>query len=397
MAKRDSTVTFNTEKHAKTVEEIASRHEDIRAKGFSTISRTGKLHPFVDVKKRIKRSRNSIIDTEGKLTLVNGPALPIISSYDGTASMGDNIRRFFDALVPFYDMLAPIRGLGYDLQLSAMMFQDRYDRIPGTDTVSAVQQTEFETGNAIATQIRELINTNAGGDSTEEYQLALLQAAYNTLDINRYGLKGYFFLGGDEIGREGNTQEEVMFHLGRKTQSFMSIQQMYLAAAEKFHIYRIQCGSSGSGARRDETTEFWEKVMGKGHVIVVSDISLLAEIQAALVWCGETEKPTEEGLIDFVVKGTKSNVRRTAADAKKIWRWIMDAEVELGIQTKAENWGKLPVKGSTFTHYRHMWATEDPRATENSVEVEAEDPVMEIPDSPRRVTRKVKPIKWENF
>lgn len=393
MAKHDSVVTFSTERHSKTVADMRAAHEDIRAKGFSTVKRTGKLHKFVDIKSRIKRSRNSIVEVDGKWTLVNGIALPVVSSFDGTASMGENIARFFNALVPFYELLAPIRDLGYDLQMSSMMFQDKDDSLPGTDLVSAIQQTEFETGNAIAAQIRELIYSNNGGDSTEEYQFALLQAAFNNLDINRYGLKGYFFLGGDEIGRSGNSPEEVMEHLGRKIQGYMTIRQMYEAAAEKYHVYRIQCGSGGEGARRNATTTFWEKVMGKGRVILVEDINLLAEVQAALVWCGENPNPTEEGMIEFIVNGTKGNIRRTKADAKKIWRWITDAGVELGIQTKLPNWGKLPLKGSVFSHYRHMWSADDARSADNTIDEDDEDSTLD----PKSLGRAKKKINWKKY
>jgi hypothetical protein len=393
MAKRDSTVTFNTERHTETVSEMRRKHEDIRSKGFSTISRTGKLHPYVDVTKRIKRSWNSIVDG----TLVNGPALALVSDYDGTASMGSNIKRFFDALVPFNVLMEPIRDMGYDTQLSAMMHQDKDDVIPGSEIVNAIQQTEYETGNRIADQIREIVNSNAGGDPTEEYQFALLQAAFNKLDINRYGLKGYLFIGGDEIGRDGNTPEEVMEHLGRKIQSYMTIKQMYEAAAEKFHVYRIQCGGSGTGASRDSYTTWWEKVMGKGHVVVVEDVELLAEVQAALVWCGETPEPTEAGLIDFIVNGTKSNIKRTPEDAKKIWRWIIEAGVELGVQTKLPNWGKLPKKGDKFAHYRHMWPVGDPRAVENTEDVEDEDPALDVDSGPKRPDRPINPVDWSNF
>jgi hypothetical protein len=397
MAKKDAVVTFSTERHSKTVAEMRAAGEEVRARGRSTVKKTGKLHPFVDVKLRIKKSRNSIIDESGKLTLVNGPALSILPCYDGTASMGENIGRFFRALVPFYELLTPIRN-HYDTQLSAMMFQDRDDTIPDTDLVSAVQQTEFESGNAIAAQIRELINSNNGYDSTEEYQLALLQAAFNLLDINRYGLKGYMFLGGDENGRDGNTPEEVMEHLGRKIQSYMTIKQMYEAAAEKYHVYRIQCGGGGAGASRDSYSVWWERVMGKGHVIVVRNVDLLAEVQAALVWCGETQNPTEEGLIEFIVSGTAGNIHRTSAEAKEIWSWITEAEVELGVQTKLPNWGKLPKKGDIFAHYRHLWPIDDPRAAENVIEVEDEDPPLIVPGTPKRPSgRKAKPIDWDKF
>lgn len=397
MAKRDSVVSFSTERHMETLESMKAAREKVYDRAVKTVSRTGKLHPFVDVHLRIKKSRNSILEVMKLLTLVNGPALPILSAYDGTASMGDNIERFFNALVPFYTLLDPIRTT-YDTQLSCMMFQDKDDKLPN-GTKSAVQQTEFETGDAIAAQIRELLNAFNGYDYPEEYQLALLQAAFNDLDINRYGLKGYFFLGGDEIGRPGNTADEIMFHLGRKIQGdSMTIEQMYAAAAEKYHIYRIQVGGSGSGARRDDTTLYWENIMGRGHVIVVSDVTLLAEVQAALVWCGETPNPTEAGLIDFIVNGTRGNAHRTADDARKIWSWITEAGVELGVQTKLPNWGKLPKKGDVFAHFRHLWPEGHPNAAENTVPVEDPDPVLETPSAPKRVTgRKPGPVDWGKF
>ena len=397
MAKPKDTVTFNKEVHTETVKAMHAAHEDVRARGFSTVKRTGKLHKYVDVKLRIKKSRDSIIEVLGKLLLVNGIALPIVSAFDGTASMGENIGRFFRALVPFYALLEHIRGLGYDTQLSAMMFQDKDDTLPGTDLVVAIEQTEFESGNNVADQIREIVYSNAGGDSTEEYQFAGLQAAFNSLDINRRGLKGYFFVGGDEIGRDGNSPEEVMQHLGRKIQGYMTIKQMFEAAAEKYHIYRIQCGGDGMGARRDSYTAWWEDVLGKGHVVVVKDVSLLAEVQAALVWCGETQNPTEDGLVEFIVNGTKGNAHRTAAEAREIWSWIMEAGVELGIQTKAEAWGKQPTKGAEFAHYRHLWPIGDPRATENTVVEEEPEPDLG-PDTPKRpVGRPKKKINWDNL
>ncbi len=398
MAKRESTVTFSTERHTRDLESMRSAREEVSARGKRTVAKTGKLHPYVDVKKRIKRSRNSIVETDGKLTMVNGPALPLVSAFDGTASMGENIGRFYRALVPFYELTAPIREL-YDVQMSAMMFQDKDDTLPNGD-ISAIQQSEFESGNRIAEQIREIVYANNGADSTEEYQFALLQAAFNDLDINRYGLKGYLFVGGDEIGRDGNTPDEVMYHLGRKTQGYLTIKQMYEAAALKYHVYRIQCGGGGEGAHRNRYTDWWEEVMGKGHVVVVSDVSLLAEVQAALVWCGETPNPTEAGLIEFIVNGTKGNVHRTAADARKIWRWIMDAGVELGVQTKLPGWGKLPKKGDVFEHYRHLWPVGHERAAENTVPSEEAEPELVIPEGIGRPARR-KPASsktdWSKF
>ena len=48
-----------------------------------------------------------------------------------------------------------------------------------------------------------LVPERGGGDATEDYQLGLFAVAYLTkTSIVRYGLKGYYFIVGDERGRD---------------------------------------------------------------------------------------------------------------------------------------------------------------------------------------------------
>ena len=378
--KSGDTSTFNTERYTRTVSEMKSRGEEVHTKGREIYRKTKRMDPLVDVKGTLRLSHNSFKKSDdGKAILVNGVALPIWSAFDATGSMGELAGIAHAAMGNIMAMLNGIRYC-YNPQLSSSVIQDVGDEHP------VYQMAQFETDERVAEQIRLLIPDGDGGDSTEDYQLALayLMLAVDTDIFNFYNLKGYGFVVGDEIGRTSATVDDVKQHLGHTLQKSMTTKAVAKEVLKKWHLFYILVkGSSG-------TRSWWLDKLGAGRVVVCDNPSLLAEVQAGLVYVTETEQPTVEGLYEFLKAGG-SNKKATKKIAEEIWGWITEAGVEFGAQTKLAGYADIPLPGAVFEHYRHQWPVGHARFAENVVPVEPAvvDPSTHGPKSER--------VDWNKF
>lgn len=370
--KSGDTSTFNTERYTRSVSEMKERGEGVHDKGREVFRRTKRMDPLVDVKGKLRLSHNSFKKSDdGKAILVNGIALPIFSSFDGTGSMGEMAGIAHGAIGEIMAMLGGIRGR-YNPQLSSSVVQDVVDTHP------VFQMAQFETDERVAEQIRLLIPDHGGADSTEDYQLSLayLMLAVDTDIYNFYGLKGYAFIVGDEIGREKVTASDVKEYLGHKLQKDMTTKAVAKEVLKKWHLFYIVVGNErGTGS-------WWTDKLGKGRVVYCLDPHKLAEVQAALVYVTETDQPTEEGLFEFLKAGG-GNKKATKALAKEVWSWIVEAGVEFGAQTKLAGYNDIPLPGAVFEHYRHQWPVGHAKFAENYIpdEPAASEPTASSPKS----------------
>lgn len=380
--KTEDTATFNTKKYESTVASMRERGEEVHARGREVYRRTKRMDPLVDVNGKLRLSHNSFKKVDGKAVLVNGPALPIWSGFDGTGSMGENAGRAHAALAEINAMLNGIRDR-YNPQLATSVIQDVDDPHP------VFQMAQFEPDERIAEEIRLLIPDNAGGDETEDYQLALAYLMLATdFDIaNFYGLKGYGFIVGDEIGREDVTVKDVEKHLGHKLQSKMTTKAVAKELARKMHLFyiHVQLGHS-----HGHSPSWWEDKFGAGHVLIATDVSLLAELQAGLIYVTETLEPTEAGLFEFLSAGG-SNKHATKSAVAKVWSWITEAHVPFGAQVKLAGYKDLPKPGDVFENFRHQWPVGHKRFAENVIAPEAT--VTEVSVSSPKSERP----NWERF
>lgn len=362
MARYEDTRTFDTRRFESDRSAMRARREEVHYTGRKVYEETGALDPNVNVYGATRVSHNSLAPQDGYYILTNGIALPVVSAFDGTGSMGGNIEICFNALNALDGLLTPLRSrFGYNIQVSSGVAQDRLDSHP------VAQMSQWETDNRIADQIRLLVPDKDGGDATEDYQLFLAFVNERTdIDIfNYYGLKGYMFLMADQICREGTSKAEIEKHLGyQTTMQSLTTKALCQAVARRFHLFYLQVGS-GDGGRRNGITEWWEDKLGYGRIVIVPDPNLLAEVQVALIYATEAEKPTREEAVRLLVEGTKGNSNLSTAQANRVWDWIVEAKIPLGAQAKLRAGKDLPKPGDKFTHFRHAWPIGHPRAGEN--------------------------------
>lgn len=356
--KPGDTAHFDTERYTRTRDAMAARSEEVHAKGREIYRKTGHMDPLVDVKGKLRLSHNSFKKDGDKAILVNGIALPVWSGFDGTGSMGEMAGIAHAAMGEIMAMLNGVRHR-YNPQLSTSVVQDVCDPHP------VFQMSQFETDERVAEQIRLLIPDGGGGDSTEDYQLALayLMLAVDADINNFYGLKGYGFIVGDEIGRERVEAELVLERLGHKLQKSMTTKAVAKEVLKKWHLFYIVVGNDHG------TSDWWLDKLGAGRVVMCPEPHLLAEVQAALVYATETDQPTKEGLFEFLSAGG-SNKKVTKKVANEVWSWIEEAKVPFGAQTKLSGYADIPMPGAVFEHYRHQWPVGHPKFVENVIPVE---------------------------
>lgn len=369
MSRPDDVKTFDAVSYRAAVREMRSRGEDVYATGRRHLQETGTLHPYVDVTKN-RGSHNAMVPGEepGTHVLVNGIALPIINMFDGTGSTSYWLDAFFHAAERQYDLLDGIRTR-YNTQMASSVVQDVTDRTP------VVQLSQFESDERVAEQVRFLQPWSHGGDAPEDYDLGLAAGLYVYADLwTYYGLKGYFTLTADEIGRGFVTEANVSRHLGQSLTTIqggnpMNTQELCQRLMDKWHVFLLQVPSNG-GYMHPHTTQWWNEVLGPGRVILVDNPDLLAEVRAALVYVTEAEVPTKQGLARFMQNGNTSYVKADQLD--KIWKMIQVAKEHFSAQAKLPGYQDIPRPGDIFAHYRDPWPIGHPRQSENPVYEEVE-------------------------
>lgn len=378
------TATFDSRRFKSTVDDMRRRREEVHARGEEVFRRTGKLDPMVNVHGARRASRNAMVKDGTVAVLTNGIKLPIVSATDGTGSMGENVAKAFHGMGRMDAMLGGLR-VRYQTDLSFAVMQDVDDHHP------VYQMSQWESDNRAAEHIRLLLPDKDGGDATEDYDIGLWYLLNCTdVDIVRYGLKGYIFVVGDQIGRGYVTDSKISTHLGHAMQGErISTGDMCQALLKQWHVFYVQVGSGGGGYR-NETTSWWHERLGQDRVVIVPEPDLLAEVQAGLLYVTETRNPTKDGLISFL-KADGANKEVSDAEANQVWQWITEARVPFGEQVKLPGYGDIPMPGAKFAHYRHTWPIGHPRSGENVTPIDTDTPPALTDGKPKTG------IDWSKF
>ena len=377
MAKRDKpdqTTTFDSGAYTRMAEEIARKGERVGDRGRQEFRQTGQLHELVQVFGKSRVSRNSFENLpDGRVKLTRGPSNPVAYVYDGTGSMGGNVAVAFNSVGRQNAMLTA--GLPrYFFQIASGVVQDVADTHP------VFQLSQFEADHRIAEQLNLLIPDMGGGDATEDYDLALwwMSQQVETDLYQHYGLKGHLQLVADEIGRSIVQPSQVRQHLGFEIQSQLTTSAVCRALLSKWHAFYLNVGSDGRQPAR-RVTSWWTERLGNGRVIEITDVNLLAEAQAGLIYALETAQPTERGLAEFLAAGGQ-NRHASRGDVSQVWRWLLAAQQHFGAQTRLPGHSQLPIAGQDFAHYRDPWPEGHVRFGENPSQQHTQ-PNADEPDS----------------
>jgi len=365
---KDDKQVFTRDTFTKVSDRVAANGGDTSHAGKEKLRTTGKLDPLVDPAGYglIRRSITRFSEMpDGKLLLSNGIAMLIENLGDTTGSMGKNVKLMFDNLPLLYALLTegkhPVLGR-YDPQILNATFGDCVDSIP------FLQRSQAEMAEKIATQLTLMIPTNGGGGNNgEDPQFGLFAAAYLTkAAINNYGLKYYHFIVTDEPCHEFLDKkslelvfgEEVFEKVKENTEknfsahNLPSMAEIVLTLKKQAHVFAIVISSHA-----DSIYDYWTRVYGDDHVILLESTEHLPYVQATLI--GLTE-----GVLDLTdIPEYLKNAGLNPADARKIQRAVVN--IPIGAQTEFENFSKIPAKGSIFAQKTDLWPTE--HGAENKV------------------------------
>ncbi|MDD5586207.1 MAG: hypothetical protein PHY92_04520 [Alphaproteobacteria bacterium] len=202
---------------------------------------------------------------------------PIIIAFDVTGSMGE---------IPYYFVK---EGLG-------TLMKEIYDRKPVSDPQimcmavgdarcdrAPIQVTQFETDIRIAKQLEDLyLEGCGGGNHGESYNLPWYFAATKTSTDNfeKRGKKGLLFTIGDEPPVHELTRAQIeKFIGGEATRDYTSVELLEMARRQ-YDVYHviIEQGSGLSDYGEQAVVGEWNKLLGEGYVLRLSDYTKLAEV-----------------------------------------------------------------------------------------------------------------------
>jgi len=186
-----------------------------------------------------------------------------------------------------------------------------------------LQTGQFESGLEMEDDLGHLWLEGMGGGSGEEgYELALLFAARKTAtdQWDKRHKKGHLFLIGDERAYDEVSATSLGQVFGGETPAKgVSLTTILKEAQERYHVHFIIPAGSDDAHR---AFDFWEKLLGKGHVLRLSDPEQICDLIALTIGLVEgtatsnsleTLTPEVKAAIDPVLASTKKSV----ADAKK--------------------------------------------------------------------------------
>jgi hypothetical protein len=314
-------------------------------------ARQGKgLDPLVDPSKYdvVRISNNLLVPKGDQFVLEFGVAMPVESDPDTTGSMGQNVELVFGALPKVQKLL--VQGNGavlrrYHTQIATGVIQDQVDKFP-------YQRSQFEPDNEVERQMGLLVPEKGGGDPEEDYQIGLFAAAYLTkASITAYGLRGYYFPLGDEIGRDRLDREVLQQVFGpsvfekafgpKAPKDLPSTKEVAEQLLKYWHPFFLQVGASS------HTTKWWREVLGKDRVIILPRTEDVAEVQATII--GLTEGTLDlQSVPDFLAQVRLSR-ERAAAVAEAV------RGIPIGLQKTLPNFDRIPMAGAIFANRDDIW------------------------------------------
>lgn len=300
------------------------------------------LDPLVDPKTHgCKRQAFNLLvpQPDGSFKLPVGVAMPVKSAFDTTGSMGHNVDIAFQVLPKVQSLLVQSVDAvlsRYHVQIATALIQDVVDRY-------AHEHTEFEPDNEVERQMSLLSPDRSGGDSTEDYQLDLWYTARRIeTSIVRYGLKGYYFVIGDECGRNTLDSSTIKKIYGVDEPQSASVEEVAQEALRSWHAFFLQVGS-----HRSHAISYWSRAFGPERVVMLPRTEDIAEVEAVVI--GLTE-----GVID---PQTAADLLASAKVGKENARQIVRAVSHIPLRAQADlpNFNRVPKPGDVFESREAVW------------------------------------------
>jgi hypothetical protein len=193
-----------------------------------------------------------------------------------------------------------------------------------TDNVP-LQVGQFESGLQMEDDLtRVYIEGNGGGTGEEGYEMALYFATRHTSTDawEKRKRKGYLFLTGDELAYpEANPSVIHRIFGGERPTKGVPLSQLVKDAQERYHVFFI-IPSGTMHANEGGLYNFWNDLLGDGHVLRLQDPSQICDLIALTI--GLTEGTAKAGAIEALSPAVKEAIdpvlgatKAKVADAKK--------------------------------------------------------------------------------
>lgn len=348
----------NSQTYAATAAEIQSLGVAATFKGEERVRSGEGIHWLVDPRSKGGRrpSWNGYVQLpNGLWHLPDGIALPMVNLSDVTGSMENYIDDIFKALPGIQKYVvqgakSPLRR--YQTQLATGVITDiYYHRM--NEAWLPLQFSQFEGDNRIDEQMQLLVPPRCSNDTNvEDYQFALFYLARQIeATIWHYGLKGYAFIIGDEIGRDLVTPEDARQFIGVETGDRVATTRLCDEMLEKWHFAYL-CVNDDS-----ETIRWWGDRIGRERVIRLRHPEDIPYVEA--VFCGLTE-----GTIDL--SNAEAYLTETADIGQSRAKDIVErvSHIPLRAQADLPGFNRIPLAGSVFAAEGDLWPVQDEEAAQ---------------------------------
>lgn len=268
---------------------------DVRAGTATTV-----LHPLLDIKNKVRESRDSDAHPRSK-------AIAVI--FDDTGSMGA-VPVTMQKKLPAFMALLVSRGYCQDPQVLFGCVGDYHtDQAP-------LQIGQFESGNEMDDAFAAMaLEGNGGGTNQESYELALWYFAHRVeMDcLQKRGEKGLLFIIGDERPYPIVSAKQIEKICGVKLQADVPTEQVMADLRQKFEVFFVLPSGTHNYNNR-AIRDAWVALVGPERVIKLDDPDAVCESMAAIVGLMEGTTDGDGVRADLAAVGATATVRAAVAD-----------------------------------------------------------------------------------
>lgn len=234
-------------------------------------------------------------------------SLPIAVLFDVTGSMGMVPRVMQSKLGQLHGLLQR-RGYAQDPQILFGGIGDAdSDRVP-------LQVGQFESGNAMDEQLRDIfLEGNGGGQKSESYELAAYFMArhIHTDAWAKRGKKGYLFIIGDELNKRALLARHIRQVIGDRVVQNINVESIYRELEQRWRVFFIMPGQS-SYFGDPQIRSHWQRLLGE-RFLELEDPALVCELIAITIGLCEGTVDLDQGLTDLQQTSSSESARAVGA------------------------------------------------------------------------------------
>lgn len=302
-----------------------------------TVRSTGdyKAHKLLDPK---TKNKDGVLIRESRDSVEHPNSTPIAIGLDVTGSMANTPRIVQTGLNKLFGLLLR-RGYCEDPQVMFTAYGDAF-----TDNVP-LQAGQFESSDKAIGEVLDSLfcEGNGGGNNGETSTLLwhFMNEHTVTDSWEKRGKKGYFFMIADEKALDLRPEHVKKFIGDDETPSAENLTAEALAEKlkEKWEVFVLVIDNGA--AFRQDSKNFYSKLFGGNHIIMVQDDTTIPETIGAVIGRMENDDLDDDDLIDDLKdSGVSSDVAtRTAKAVAKVGGNVIGSVAKTGMKMAEDTGG----------------------------------------------------------